>query len=178
PRVLGQGRRDGSPRRADRGAEGATAARLGRDQQRRFDPRAREVRLRPGRFADDRRRRAALRAQLAAYPEHVRAPAARIAVSLAAVAVVSGAIHGLNQIAPILSLGALYLFAVLPVAIFYGLAYAVGVSLVSMLAFNFFFLPPLHTLALRESENWVALAVFLVTAVVVSKLAIAAADAE
>jgi len=99
-------------------------------------------------------------------------------VSLAAVAVVSGAIHGLNQIAPILSLGALYLFAVLPVAIFYGLAYAVGVSLVSMLAFNFFFLPPLHTLALRESENWVALAVFLVTAVVVSKLAIAAADAE
>ena len=99
-------------------------------------------------------------------------------MSLAAVAVVSGAIHGLNQIAPILSLGALYLFAVLPVAIFYGLAYAVGVSLVSMLAFNFFFLPPLHTLALRESENWVALAVFLVTAVVVSKLAIAAADAE
>jgi two-component system sensor histidine kinase KdpD len=99
-------------------------------------------------------------------------------VSLAAVAVVSGAVYGLNHVAPILSLGALYLFAVLPVAIFFGLAYAVGVSLVSTLAFNFFFLPPLHTLALTDSENWVALAVLLVTAVVVSQLAIAAADAE
>jgi two-component system sensor histidine kinase KdpD len=99
-------------------------------------------------------------------------------VSFSAVAVVSGAIYGLNQVAPILSLPPLYLFAVLPVAIVYGLAYAVGVSLVSMLAFNFFFLPPLHTLALTDSENWVALAVFLVTAVVVSQLAIAAADAE
>jgi two-component system, OmpR family, sensor histidine kinase KdpD len=101
----------------------------------------------------------------------------RIAVCLAAVAAVSGAIHGLNQVAPVLSLAILYLFAVLPVAIFYGLAYAVGVSIASMLAFNFFFLPPLHTLALTDSANWVALAVFLVTAVVVSQLAIAAADA-
>jgi two-component system sensor histidine kinase KdpD len=40
-----------------------------------------------------------------------------------------------------------------------------------MLAFNFFFLPPTHTFALRESENWLALAVYLVTAVVVSALA-------
>jgi two-component system sensor histidine kinase KdpD len=99
-------------------------------------------------------------------------------VSLAAVAVVSGGVYGLNHVAPILSLGALYLFAVLPVAIFYGLAYALGVSIASVLVFNFFFLPPLHTLALTDSENWVALAVLLVTAVVVSQLAISAADAE
>jgi two-component system sensor histidine kinase KdpD len=84
----------------------------------------------------------------------------------------------MDRVAPILSLGPLYLFAVLPVAIFYGLAYAVGVSIASVLVFNFFFLPPLHTLALTDSENWVALAVLLVTAVVVSQLAIAAADAE
>ncbi|HEY6835349.1 MAG TPA: ATP-binding protein [Gaiellaceae bacterium] len=108
----------------------------------------------------------------------MRAHAARIAVSLAAVAAVSAAVYGLNYVAPILSLGSLYLFAVLPIAIFYGLAYAVGVSIVSLLAFNFFFLPPLHTLALTDSENWVALAVYLVTAVVVSQLAIAAADAQ
>jgi len=108
----------------------------------------------------------------------VRAHAARIAVSLAAVAAVSGAVYGLNYVAPILSLGALYLFAVLPVAIFYGLAYALGVSIASILTFNFFFLPPLHTLALTDSENWVALAVLLVTAVVVSQLAIAAGGAE
>jgi two-component system sensor histidine kinase KdpD len=40
-----------------------------------------------------------------------------------------------------------------------------------MLAFNWFFLPPKHTFSLADSENWVALAVYLVTAVVVSELA-------
>src|SRR5205085_7721431 len=63
------------------------------------------------------------------------------------------------------------LFAVLPVAALWGLRYAVPVSIVSMLAFNWFFLPPTHTLQLRDSENWVALAVYLVTAVSVSWLA-------
>jgi two-component system sensor histidine kinase KdpD len=115
----------------------------------------------------------------------VRSYGLRLAVSLAAVAAVTGVVFGLRDVAPVLSLGALYVFAVLPVAVFYGLAYALGVSIASMLVFNFLFLPPLHTLALKESGNWVALAVYLVTAVVVSELAalarrraIAAADAE
>jgi two-component system sensor histidine kinase KdpD len=114
------------------------------------------------------------------YTWVVRAPQflIRALVSVAAVAVVTGAVFGLKEVAPVLSLVVLYIFAVLPVAIFYGLAYAIGVSVLSMLAFNFFFLPPVHTLALTDSENWVALAVFLVTAVVVSELAIKAADAE
>src|SRR5438067_12019374 len=92
-------------------------------------------------------------------------------LSLAAVAFVTGAIFALKPVAPVLSLGVLYLFAVLPVAALYGLRYAVGVSVVSMLAFNFFFLPPTHTLQLADSENWVALAVYLVTALAVSGLA-------
>src|SRR5512133_1203517 len=92
-------------------------------------------------------------------------------LSLAAVAVVTGVIFALKPIAPVLSLGVLYLFAVLPGAVLWGLPYAVGVSVVSMLAFNFFFLPPTHTLQLHDSENWVALAVYLVTAVSVSGLA-------
>jgi two-component system sensor histidine kinase KdpD len=109
----------------------------------------------------------------------------RVVVSVAAVAVVTGTIFGLKSVAPVLSLGILYLFAVLPVAVFFGLLYALAVSVLSMLAFNFFFLPPLHTLALTDSENWVALAVFVVTAVVVSELAararrraLAAAEAD
>ena len=92
-------------------------------------------------------------------------------MSVVAVAVVTGAVFGLDRVAPVLSLGVLYLFAVLPVAVFFGLATRSPVSVVSMLAFNFFFLPPLHTLALTDSGNWVALAVFVVTAVVVSELA-------
>ena len=40
-----------------------------------------------------------------------------------------------------------------------------------MLAFNFFFLEPVHTLTLADSRNWFALIVFVVTSVVVSELA-------
>ena len=71
----------------------------------------------------------------------------------------------------LLSLGVLYIFAVLPVAVLWGLALAARVSVASMLAFNWFFLPPTHTFQLRDGANWAALAVYLVTAVVVSALA-------
>ena len=101
----------------------------------------------------------------------MRARFERLAVSVVAVAAVTGAVFGLKQVAPVLSLGVLYLFGVLPVAVLYGLGWALAVSIASMLAFNYFFLPPLHTLALTDSGNWVALAVFVVTAVVVSELA-------
>jgi K+-sensing histidine kinase KdpD len=96
---------------------------------------------------------------------------ARLLFSLLSVATVTGAVFALRPVAPVLSLGVLYVFAGLPVAVLWGLAYALPVSLLSMITFNFLFLPPLHTLALRDSENWVALAVYLVTAVVVSELA-------
>ena len=43
-----------------------------------------------------------------------------------------------------------------------------------MLAFNFFFLPPLYTFTLADGQNWVALAVYLVSGVVVSELAVRA----
>ena len=97
--------------------------------------------------------------------------AKRILLSFGAVAVVTGAIFALKPVAPVLSLGVLYLFAVLPVAALWGFPLAALVSVVSMLAFNFFFLPPTHTLRLADSENWVALAVYLVTAIGVSELA-------
>jgi two-component system sensor histidine kinase KdpD len=88
----------------------------------------------------------------------------------------------LDHVAPVLSLGVLYVFAVLPIAIVWGAAYAIPVAIGSMLAFNFLFLPPLYTFTLTDEENWVVLAVYLVTAVVVSELAARArnraADAE
>ena len=70
------------------------------------------------------------------------------------VAVVTGVVFGLREVAPELSLGVLYIFAVLPVAVLFGLGYAVAVSILSMLAFNWFFLPPAHTLSLRDPENF------------------------
>jgi two-component system sensor histidine kinase KdpD len=93
------------------------------------------------------------------------------AASVGLVGVVTGAVFALRPVAPVVSLGVLYLLAVLPVAVLWGLRYALPVAVASMLAFNFFFLEPVHTLRLRDSENWVALAVYLATAVVVSELA-------
>ncbi|HYX77331.1 MAG TPA: ATP-binding protein [Gaiellaceae bacterium] len=115
----------------------------------------------------------------------MRAHAERLAISAGAVAAATGLVFALNPAAPVLGLLIIYLLPVLLVAVLYGAAYAVGASIASVLVFNFFFLPPLHTLALTDSANWVALAVFVVTAVVVSELAtrarrrgFAAAEAE
>jgi two-component system, OmpR family, sensor histidine kinase KdpD len=91
--------------------------------------------------------------------------------SVGAVALASAGVAVLHPYVPVLSLGVLYVFAVLPVAIAWGLGFAVAVSVASMLAFNWFFLPPKHTFQLRDGANWLALAVYLVTAVVVSALA-------
>jgi two-component system, OmpR family, sensor histidine kinase KdpD len=93
------------------------------------------------------------------------------AASAAAVALVTGVVYALDPIAPVLGLGVLYLLAVVPVAAIWGLRFGVVVSVVSMLAFNWLFLPPTHTFHLAESEDWVALAVYLVVAVSVSALA-------
>jgi two-component system sensor histidine kinase KdpD len=90
------------------------------------------------------------------------------ALLLAAVTVT---IELLKSHVPVLSLAVLYILAVLPVAIGWGMAYAVPVAVASMLTFNFLFLPPLYTFTLADSRNWFALVVFVVTAVVVSELA-------
>src|SRR5438128_12257384 len=101
----------------------------------------------------------------------MRRTAYAVGGSALAVAAVSGAIAALQPYAPVLSLGVLYLFAVLPVALAWGTFYALAVSIASMLAFNWFFLPPTHTFELENSENWVALAVYLATAAIVGRLA-------
>jgi K+-sensing histidine kinase KdpD len=95
----------------------------------------------------------------------------RVVACLGALALVTGGIELLKGHVPVLSLAVLYLLAVIPVAVAWGIVYAIGVALGSMLAFNFFFLPPLYTLTLQDTRNWFALLVFVVTAVVVSELA-------
>jgi two-component system sensor histidine kinase KdpD len=94
-----------------------------------------------------------------------------VAASAAVLVFVTVAIRVLETFVPVLSLGVLYVFAVLPIAVAFGLIYGVLVSVASMLAFNWFFLPPVHTFTLADSRNWFALAVYLVTASVVSGLA-------
>ncbi len=106
----------------------------------------------------------------------------KLAGSVAAVTVTTLLVWALEPFAPTVSLGVLYIFAVLPVAVAWGTYWSLPVAVASMLAFNFFFLPPTHTFTLRDSANWFALAVYSVTALVVSELASRsrrrAADAE
>ena len=94
-----------------------------------------------------------------------------LVVGVGLVAAATGLVFALKPVAPVLSLGVLYLLAVLPAAILWGTWVALAVSFTSMLAFNFFFLQPVHTLRLRDTENWVALAVYLAVAVAVAQLA-------
>jgi two-component system sensor histidine kinase KdpD len=93
-----------------------------------------------------------------------------IPAAAGAVAVVSALIATLEPHVPVLSLGVLYVFAVLPVAVLWGTPLALAVSVASMLAFNWFFLPPKHTFQLQDAANWAALAVYCVTALVVGFL--------
>jgi two-component system sensor histidine kinase KdpD len=67
-----------------------------------------------------------------------------------------------------------FLLATLGVATWWGLLEAIVASVVGMLCFNFFFLPPLFSLTLADTQNWVALSTFLVTAVVASQLSTSA----
>ena len=98
-------------------------------------------------------------------------PLRALIASVAAVAAATGLVFALRPIAPDLSLGVLYVLPVMAVAVAYGVVYAVGTAVASMLAFNFFFLPPVHNFSLQDSENWVALGVYLGTAIVVGQLA-------
>ncbi len=63
-----------------------------------------------------------------------------------------------------------YLLAVLLVATVWGSWPAFVASVVGVLCFNFFFLPPLYTLTIADPQNWVALGAFLVTAVMAGQL--------
>jgi len=96
---------------------------------------------------------------------------APLAGSATAIVLVTAAIFLLRESVPVLSLGSLYVLAVLPVAILWGRFWAVLVAIASMLAFNFFFLEPVHTFRLSDRSNWLALAVYLATAIAVSELA-------
>src|SRR5881296_1023640 len=67
-----------------------------------------------------------------------------------------------------------FLLATLGVATAWGLLEAIVASVAGVLCFNFFFLPPLFTFYLADTQNWVALFAFLVTAVVASELSASA----
>jgi K+-sensing histidine kinase KdpD len=63
-----------------------------------------------------------------------------------------------------------YLLVVLLLAILWRSGPATFASVLAMLCFNFFFLPPFHTFRIADPQNWLALAVFFVAAIAVGQL--------
>jgi len=68
------------------------------------------------------------------------------------------------------TVGFFYLVAILMIAAVGGLVESTIASIVAMLCFNYFFLPPIGTLTIADPQNWVALFVFLVTSLTASQL--------
>lgn len=63
-----------------------------------------------------------------------------------------------------------FLLAILAVSAVWGMAVSASMSVAAMLAFNYFFLPPIGTFTIADPQNWVALFAFLVTSIVGSQL--------
>ncbi|HMD40073.1 MAG TPA: DUF4118 domain-containing protein [Candidatus Acidoferrum sp.] len=63
-----------------------------------------------------------------------------------------------------------FLLAILAVSAVWGMAVSVFMSVVAVLAFNYYFLPPIGTFTIADPQNWVALFAFLVTSIVGSQL--------
>jgi K+-sensing histidine kinase KdpD len=68
------------------------------------------------------------------------------------------------------TVGLALLLTVLFAAIAFGSKPALLASVLAMLCFNFFFLPPYHTFTIADPQNWIALAAFFITALAVGQL--------
>ena len=99
------------------------------------------------------------------------APLRGYAAALVAVMVVSVVIGAIEGRAHVANISMLYLMAVLGSATLVGRGPAIVASLASFLAFNWFFVEPIHTLSVGDPKEWFALVLFLVTAVITSQLA-------
>jgi two-component system sensor histidine kinase KdpD len=94
------------------------------------------------------------------------------ASALALTGVVTGVVAAVRAIADVGNASMLYLLAVLVSAVAFGAGPAIAASLASFLAFNFFFIEPHHTLTVADDDQWVALALLLVTGLVTGQLAV------
>jgi two-component system sensor histidine kinase KdpD len=92
-------------------------------------------------------------------------------VALLSVALCTLIVYPLKHLAPVISLGVVYLLAVLAVSVIWGAWLGVLTAVLSGVAFNFFHIPPVGHLAIRDSSNWVALVAFLVVAAFASSVA-------
>ncbi|HAH01383.1 MAG TPA: hypothetical protein DCL75_21620 [Ktedonobacter sp.] len=92
-------------------------------------------------------------------------------LSIAGALVVTGIIDALHLYPRIPNISVIYLLVVLTLASTRGRYSAVLASVVAFLAFDFFLVPPLYLFTINRVEEWLALFVFLATAILTGQLA-------
>jgi len=95
--------------------------------------------------------------------------------SLAIVAAVTALLYAIPHVSPT-TVALTLLLVVLGTATLARLRIAIVVAIVATLALNYFFLPPVGTFTIADPQNWIALVVFLIVAVIASQLSTAAKD--
>jgi two-component system sensor histidine kinase KdpD len=90
---------------------------------------------------------------------------------LAGVVVVTALIAALRGALAVPNLSPIYLLAVILFAVSWGWWAALASAVLAFLAYNFFFVEPIHTFTIHDPQEWVQLLVFLLVAAVTSNLA-------
>jgi two-component system sensor histidine kinase KdpD len=91
-------------------------------------------------------------------------------VALAFVAIISLAIVVVTPHARYTNLSMLYLIAVLVAALTFGRGPAVVASIAAFFTYDWFFIPPVHQWTISDLSEWVALVLFLITALITGQL--------
>ena len=94
-------------------------------------------------------------------------------ISSFAVVCTVGLAWAINRLSPLAigSLGMIFLVPVLVSAVFFGRRNAFITALLSVMAYNFFFLPPLYTFTIADPNNWLSFGVLLFVAIIAGNLA-------
>jgi two-component system sensor histidine kinase KdpD len=95
---------------------------------------------------------------------------------LGSVALVAAIIFLYYRVVPAnsLTVALTLVLAILGIATWWGFTESIAAAVAGVLGLNYFFLPPIGEFTISDPENWVALAVFLVTAVTASELSVRA----
>jgi len=92
------------------------------------------------------------------------------AASLTGVATVTGVFKLFGEHINPTTVALALLLIILLVATRWGSRPAIVASVVGIVTFNFFFLPPFRTFAIRDPHNWIAFIAFMITAITVGQL--------
>jgi two-component system, OmpR family, sensor histidine kinase KdpD len=94
--------------------------------------------------------------------------ACRLTASLAVVSAITAATRPLDVNSTTVAL--IYVIVILLIATTWGIAESTAAAVLAVLCLNFFFFPPVGTFTITDPQNWVALFVFLATAIIASQL--------